>query len=139
MMTKDAYNIGEVVKELKINKETIRYYERIGLLSSTRRDSNGYRIYSTEDIEKIRFIIIGKHFGFSLKEIKMLLLKAYDDIHCTNIEETKTIITSKINEINDKISELEETKNLLRKVNDIIASKGSECCEEVGKFMESNS
>ena len=63
---KDIYNIGELVKELNINKETIRYYENIGLLSEPKRNDNGYRIYSKEDIDKVRFILIVKNFGFSL-------------------------------------------------------------------------
>lgn len=44
---KDIYYIGDLVKELKINKETIRYYEKIGLLSKPKRDANGYRIYKS--------------------------------------------------------------------------------------------
>ena len=60
MYMKDIYNIGELVKELKINKETIRYYEKIGLLSEPRRDKTGYRVYSKEDTGKIRFILIAK-------------------------------------------------------------------------------
>lgn len=40
------YYIGEVVTKLKINKETIRHYEKIGLLSYPKKDDNGYRIYS---------------------------------------------------------------------------------------------
>lgn len=43
---KDIYSIGEVVKKLNINKETVRYYEKVGLLSEPVRDKNGYRIYS---------------------------------------------------------------------------------------------
>jgi len=66
---KDVYNIGQLVKEFNINKETIRYYEKIGLISETKRAKNGYRLYSKEDIEKIKFIFIIKKFGFSLKEI----------------------------------------------------------------------
>ncbi|WBW95989.1 MerR family DNA-binding transcriptional regulator [Oceanirhabdus sp. W0125-5] len=45
------YNIGDLVNELNINKETIRYYEKIRLLPEPKRDKNGYRIYSKEDIE----------------------------------------------------------------------------------------
>lgn len=137
MKEKDIYSIGEVVKELKINKETIRYYERIGLIKATRRDGNDYRIYSTEDIEKIKFIIISKSLGFSLKEIKILLLNAYADINCSDLKETKNIISRKISEINYKISELEETKNLLQRINDIISSEDPRCCEEVEKVIES--
>ena len=59
---KDTYNIGELAKELKINKETIRYYEKIGLLAQPKRDLNGYREYSKDDIKKITFIEIYHNF-----------------------------------------------------------------------------
>ncbi|URZ08630.1 MerR family transcriptional regulator [Clostridium felsineum] len=52
------YTIGDLVKKLNINKETIRYYEKIGLLSEPKKNANGYRIYSEKDIEMIRFICI---------------------------------------------------------------------------------
>ena len=45
------YSVGQVAKKLKINKETIRYYEKIGLLENTKRYSNGYRIYTDDDIK----------------------------------------------------------------------------------------
>jgi len=48
---KDVHSIGELVKKLNINKETIRYYERIGLISETTRDKNGYRIYTKNSID----------------------------------------------------------------------------------------
>lgn len=44
-----TYTIGQVIKKLNINKETIGYYEKIGLLKYTKRDDNGYRIYTEDD------------------------------------------------------------------------------------------
>ncbi|HEX3023029.1 MAG TPA: MerR family transcriptional regulator [Lachnospiraceae bacterium] len=55
---KDSYMIGELVKVLGINKETVRYYERIGLLSKPRKDRNGYRIYTKSDLDILRVIHI---------------------------------------------------------------------------------
>ncbi|MFT8312994.1 MAG: MerR family transcriptional regulator [Clostridium sp.] len=132
---KSIYNIGDLVKELKINKETIRYYEKIGLLSDPKKDKNGYRIYSKEDIQKIRFILIVKKFGFSLKEISMLLPKIYDEILEENMENIKAIVEYKISEIDNKINELEETKRLLQKVNDNILSQNRECCNDIETYL----
>lgn len=136
---KIVYNIGDLVKELKINKETIRYYEKIGLLSEPKKDKNGYRIYSKDDIEKIRFILIVKNFGFSLKEIGMLLPKIYDEILEENMENIKAIVEYKISEIDNKINELEETKRLLQKVNDNILSQNKKCCNDIGIYLKNNS
>lgn len=136
---KSVYNIGDLVKELKINKETIRYYEKIGLLSEPKKDKNGYRIYSKDDIEKIRFILIVKNFGFSLKEIGMLLPKIYDEILEENMENIKAIVEYKISEIDNKINELEETKRLLQKVNDNILPQNRKCCNEIEIYLKNNS
>lgn len=133
---KDICNIGELVKELKINKETIRYYEKVGLLSEPEKDKNGYRVYSRKDIEKIRFIRIAKNLGFSLKEISMLLSKLYDEILCGDIDIIKILVESKINEINYRLQELENTKRLLQKVNINMLAQSKEYCNDTETFLK---
>lgn len=128
---KDTYSIGELVKQLNINKETIRYYERIGLISETIRDKNGYRIYTKEDMEKIKFILIVKRFGFSLKEISTLI---HDEILCGDIKSIKKFVEDKVNEINDKINQLDATKRLLEKVKKNILDENIECCDDIENY-----
>lgn len=67
--------IGEISKILGINTSTVRFYERHGLIDSSRinRAENGYRIYSQRDLEDLRLIIKFKEFGLELKEIQYLL------------------------------------------------------------------
>ena len=130
---KDTYSIGELVKELNINKETIRYYERIGLISETTRDKNGYRIYTKEDMEKIKFILIVKNFGFSLKEISTLI---HDEILCGDIKSIKKIVEDKVNEINHKINKLNSTKRLLEKVNKNILDENIKCCDDIENYLK---
>ena len=132
-MKKDEYNIGKLVRELNINKETIRYYEKIGLLSETKRDKNGYRLYSEEDIEKIKFILIIKKFGFSLKEISTLM---YNEVLCGDITSIRNLVGNKINDINSKMNELIETKNLLEKVKKNILDKNLECCGDMEVYLK---
>ena len=129
---KDTYSIGELVKELNINKETIRYYERIGLISETTRDKNGYRTYTKEDLEKIKFILIVKNFGFSLKEISTLI---HDEILCGDIKSIKKIVEDKVNEINHKINKLNSTKRLLEKVNKNILDENIKCCDDIENYL----
>lgn len=130
---KDVYNIGQLVKELNINKETIRYYEKIGLISETKRDKNGYRIYPKEDIEKIKFILIIKKFGFSLKEICILM---HNEILCGDIKSIKKLVEDKMDEINSKINELEETRDLLDKVKKNILDKNLERCGDMEIYLK---
>lgn len=131
----NSYSIGKVVKELNINKETVRYYEKIGLLDKPKRDKNGYRLYSKEDMDKIRFILIAKDFGFSLKEIDVLLSKIYDEILYGDINSIKKIVESKIDEIDSKINELDKTKKLLQKVNEDILNNKNKCCEDIDDYL----
>jgi DNA-binding transcriptional MerR regulator len=128
---KDTYSIGELVKQLNINKETIRYYERIGLISETIRDKNGYRIYTKEDMEKIKFILIVKRFGFSLKEISTLI---HDEILCGDIKSIKKFVEDKVNEINNKINQLDATKRLLEKVKKNILDENIKCCDDIENY-----
>lgn len=127
------YNIGDLVKKLEINKETIRYYEKIGMLSKPKRDESGYRIYLKEDIKKIRFIIMVKNFGFTLKEIRMLI---NDEVLCGDIESIKLIVEDKIKEINSKVNELEEKKKLLERVKEIISQQDIKCPNNIEMNFE---
>ncbi|WP_234122473.1 helix-turn-helix domain-containing protein [Clostridium hydrogenum] len=133
---KDGYSISELARKLEINKETIRYYEKIGLLSEARRSENGYRVYLKEDIDKIKFILILKKFDFSLKEIKILICKAYDDIWCGNIQNIQSVVKDKMEDIDKKIEELNKTKQLIKKVSEFILANGKQCCGEVQKLLE---
>ncbi|MDR3594035.1 MerR family transcriptional regulator [Clostridium sp.] len=130
---KTVYTIGELVKQLNVNKETIRYYERIGLISETKRDRNGYRIYTKEDMEKIKFILIVKEFGFSLKEISTLI---QDEILCGDIASIKKIVENKVNEINTKINKLDATKKLLEKVKKNILDQNIKCCNDIENYLK---
>ena len=66
--------IGELAADLKINPKTIRYYEEINLLPAPARSAAGYRLYSTADRERLRFVTKAKAIGFTLREIRELLV-----------------------------------------------------------------
>lgn len=68
--------------------ETIRYYERIGLMPSPERIGSGYRSYEHTDVERLRFITRGRDLGFSLEEIRSLLRLAQDpDLSCGEVDQ----------------------------------------------------
>ncbi len=70
----ERLTIGELAKHARVNLETIRYYERQELLPKPPRSQSGYRAFPEESVRRIRFIKQAQKVGFSLKEIKELLM-----------------------------------------------------------------
>ncbi len=64
---------GDLAKRANVNTETLRYYEREGLLPEPERTESGYRLYADEDVKRVQFIKRAQELGFSLKEVKELL------------------------------------------------------------------
>ena len=80
--------ISTVAANSGCNLETIRYYERIGLMPPPERTPKGYREYSEADVERLRFISRGRGLGFNLQEIRSLLRLAQDpDISCSEVDQ----------------------------------------------------
>jgi MerR family transcriptional regulator, copper efflux regulator len=71
--TQGLHNIGEAAARTEVSAKMIRHYERIGLIPHAGRTFAGYRIYSDNDLHRIRFIKRARTLGFSIKEIAMLL------------------------------------------------------------------
>src|SRR6266478_745717 len=83
-----SLSIGKVARRAGIGVETIRFYEREGLLAAPARRDSGYRLYTERVIGRIRFIRRAKELGFSLKEIKELLqLRRNASSTCEDIRE----------------------------------------------------
>ena len=79
--------IGEVSTASGCHIETIRYYERIGLMTSPARTESGYRQYRDADVERLRFITRGRGLGFSLEEVASLLrLAEKTDLPCSDVD-----------------------------------------------------
>ncbi|AUC60561.1 transcriptional regulator [Cyanobacterium sp. HL-69] len=103
--------VGEVCKQLNINSQTIYYYERIGLIPSLQRNQSGYRVFHSEDIEILKFILKVKSLGLTLEEIKQLLeLKQGRSLTCQAVYNH---LKQKIDTINKKINQLESIKQEL--------------------------
>ncbi len=65
--------IGKLAKQASVGIDTVRFYEREGLLPEAQRTDSGYRLYSPDDVDRLRFIRRAKNLGFSLDEITELL------------------------------------------------------------------
>lgn len=71
--TTPPLTIGRLAKVVGVNIETIRHYQRLGLIQEPKKPQNGFRRYPNETIDRLQFIKRAKHLFFSLKEIKQLL------------------------------------------------------------------
>jgi DNA-binding transcriptional MerR regulator len=105
---------GSIAKHLKLNPETLRYYESKGFIKKPGRLSNNYRIYNNKDMDKLKFIIMAKSLGFSLKEIKELLSLSLDEK--TNRTRVRALTTLKSQLIAEKIKQLNAIKTVLDKL-----------------------
>jgi len=75
--------IGYLARAAEVNVETVRYYQRFGIIDEPQKPIDGYRIYPTETVDRIRFIKRAQQLGFSLKEIAELL--DLGDGHCDDV------------------------------------------------------
>lgn len=101
----DGLTISEFAKLGGINLQTVRYYERQGLLAPTPRTEAGYRIFSSGSVRRIRFIKRAQELGFSLKEIKELLSLRID-AHTTQAD-IRERTQAKIADVEQKIRHLQ--------------------------------
>ncbi len=116
-------SIGEVAREAGIGIETIRFYERKGLIKEPPRKISGYRQYPTAVVNHLLFIKTAKELGFSLKEISELLsLKLKPTGECKVI---KMKAQEKIEEIEGKIRTLQKMKSILGKLTKACPGEGS--------------
>lgn len=118
-----AYSIGEVAKQTGVGVETIRFYERKGLIDEPPRKASGYRQYDGEIIKRLSFIRKAKTLGFTLTEIKELLsLKAEEGSDC---EDVKQLAGEKLADIELKLESLKRMKRVLKKLVDQCPGQGS--------------
>ena len=111
MKTK-SLTIGRLAKEAGVNLETVRYYERQGLVPGPPRSASGYRLFPTEAARRLRFIRRAQELGFSLKEIRELLSLRVS--RSTTSADIRARAEDKIADIEAKIRSLESMKKTLR-------------------------
>ncbi len=115
--------IGTLAKKAEVGIETIRFYERQGLLEPPTRRPSGYRQYPEGVVDRLRFIKRGKELGFSLKEIKELLtLRATPGTTC---DQVKSQAETKLRQIEAKIRDLQRMKRALKKLTIACQGQGS--------------
>ena len=119
--------IGQVAKRAGVGVETVRFYERRGLIEQPRKRSSGYRVYPEDVVHRIRFIRHAKDLGFTLNEIGELLSLRPDPR--TNCAAVKERAQGKMADIDEKIASLTRMQRSLAKLVDACdrRSQTAEC------------
>lgn len=117
-----AMKIGEVARISGTGIETIRFYEREGLLLEPERRPSGYRQYDEATVERLSYIRQAKELGFTLAEIKELLELSFAHSNCEHIRQRAE---GKITDIESKIRSLQQMKRSLRKIVERCRAKDS--------------
>lgn len=106
-----ALTSGQVADEVGVNKETLRYYERRGLLAEPPRDSSNYRQYPPEAVDRLKFIQRAKDLGFTLNEIEQLL--SMTESGSEDQENVLDFAEEKLREVRHKLRELDRLESVL--------------------------
>ena len=106
-----VFHIGELAEKCNVNKETIRYYERLGLIPKPSRTESGYRIYTEKTVNRLNFIKRIQELGFTLNEIdKLLGVVDRDEAKCRDMYD---FTVYKIEDIQRKIQDLKRIEQIL--------------------------
>jgi DNA-binding transcriptional MerR regulator len=109
--------VNELSKKTGLSIHTIRYYENLGMIKGMTDEnvtSNNYKHYDANTIERLEIIIEAREVGFTLAEIKKILISWFETTDSK--PETLELFQAKIKEIDDKMKYFKQTKSLLEKV-----------------------
>ena len=122
-MDRETLRTGEVAAQAGVNVQTLRYYERRGLLKEPQRRQSGYREYRPDAVQLIRFIKHAQELGFTLTEIEELLrLRSDQKAKCSEVRATAQ---EKIEDIDKKIRSLRAMRRALGVLVSSCTSDGS--------------
>lgn len=100
--------IGELARRLGLNVRTLRYYERIGILTPPPRTDSGYRLYSQADERLLRFVLQAKRIGFSLEEIREMVERSRAGSPCDYVRLT---LHQHLEALDARIAELKQFRS----------------------------
>jgi DNA-binding transcriptional MerR regulator len=137
---RSGMQIGKVAEQTGLSVDAIRFYERSGLLHEPLRTEGGYRLFQESDVQELRFVCRAQELGFSLAEIKeLILIRQKHDHACTQVRD---LLAAKVASVRAKIAELKtlesELSDSLQVCNrDLRRAKKSshdECCPVLEKL-----
>jgi MerR family mercuric resistance operon transcriptional regulator len=136
----DELRIGELATAVGVSRDTIRYYEKLNLLSRPSRSRAGYRLYSSADIERLRFIKQAQGLGFSLEEVKGLLSAGRAGL--SECRQVRGLLSSKIRELDERLAEIKAFRrtlaSYLKECEETLASKDKDHCPVLVEITNPN-
>lgn len=109
--------IGEFSEQTNVPVDTLRYYEKIGLLKPEHRSLSGYRLYGEENLASCQFILSAKALGFSLDTIKTLLniqIRKQD----ASCEDVKQFVQLQLSALDERLAELKKVRRAMSKLHE---------------------
>lgn len=129
--------IGTAAKRAGCNVETIRYYERIGLLQTPPRASRGRRSYGEGEIERLKFIRRCRDLGFALRDVAALVELSTSDRE--NCNQARLMAETQIVSVRQKMADLARVEAWLAQTIDQCASRKREVCPLIQKLSDAAS
>ncbi len=111
-MINASYTIGRLAAAAGVNVETVRYYQRIGLMAQPQRAPGGIRRYGEDHLMRLVFVKSAQGLGFALNEVADLV-KLDDGTHC---KEARSIATRKLADVHSRIQQLQQIEKVLAKL-----------------------
>ncbi|OWJ96233.1 Hg(II)-responsive transcriptional regulator [Pseudomonas sp. A46] len=131
--TVESLTIGAFAKAAGVNVETIRFYQRKGLLPEPDKPYGSIRRYGEVDVARVKFVKSAQRLGFSLDEVAGLL-RLDDGAHC---DEARVLAAQKLEDVRGKLADLQRIESVLaRLVHDCCASHGTVSCPLIVSLHE---
>ena len=112
MPENDTLTIGELAVAASVSPDALRYYERRGLIAPTRRTAGGFRVYSPDVIDRLRFIKQAKQNGLTLREVHDLL--EFDRRGANQCREVQRLLQQKLGELDTRLTQIQEFRRTLK-------------------------
>ena len=114
---------SDLARQGGVNLESIRFYEKQGLLPKPRRTTHGYRMFTPDHVRRVRFIKRAQELGFSLREVKELLALRFEpDMSCADVQRRAE---TKLSEIEQKIRDLQRMRKILSRLSTACPGRGT--------------
>jgi DNA-binding transcriptional MerR regulator len=128
--------IGELAKAAGVPTSTIRFYERRGLIRPDGRTRSNYRTFTSQTLERLRFIRAAQASGFSLKDVReMLGLTHFDEPPC---EEVGRLIENRLSDVRQRVKDLRRMEKLLAKALQSCCKGGPDWCTRIEQLKGGN-
>ena len=112
--TAEIYRIGELAAETELSRDTLRYYERLGVIAQPRRSRGGFRLYGRDALEQIRFVKQAQSLGLALGEIRTLL--SFSGTRAVaRCRQVQPVLRARLREIDVRLADLRAFRRSLHK------------------------